>query len=401
MSFKNTTLRDYYFLRDRDSLSIDPWRDQEQFFGDQHLHVRIRKRIESDFAHPRGIPKFFVHGSFGSGKTHTLAHIEYVLRLHEMYPTNPIYIDIAPLSAKERWEKVHGRLLDAIGLDRIRTAAEAAADKGEEKDKVQGFLAMGALPFGDQALRVSQANVFRNLLFGGRQAQMSWEWLKGRKTSVDDAQTLGTQKQLSDAQDFVFCLLNVGTLYSIGCGKRIVFLVDEAEAFRSVTHPDSQYELKHALRLILENSNRYVGCILAIQAEGGQEMVGPFFTSDDIKRRVDFEHGYIDLNGVVSGVDNSKKFMLEMLAYLIDQTRAASAIQSEHLATTPSFFPFTEEAIEMVSEQIASSTEKALPAAIISWMSNAAIEAWSRRAESSTRHLVDREIIEQTIYPEG
>src|SRR5262249_35074227 len=157
----------------------------------------------------------------------------------EMYKTEPIYIDIAPLTAKERFERIHARLVDAVGLDRLRAAAEAAADKDNDKDKVQGFLNSGAVKFGDQALKMSQANVFRNLLFGGRQAQMSWEWLKGRKTSVDEAQTLGTQKQLSDAQDFVFCLLNIGALFSVGCEKRIVFLIDEAEAFRSVSNPDS------------------------------------------------------------------------------------------------------------------------------------------------------------------
>ena len=232
------SLKDYYFLKDRESLSIDPWLDRSQFFGYQALNQRILRRIESDFVQPRSIPKFFIHGSYGSGKTHTLAHIQHVLLTDSMYQTEPIYIDIAPLVAKERFEKIHGRLLDAIGMDRIRIAAESVADK-ITGDKVQGFLDLKALPFGDQALKVSQANVFRNLLFGGRQAQLSWEWLKGRKTSVDDAQTLGIQKQLADAQDFVFCLLNIGTLFARGCKKRIVFLIDEAEAFRSVTNPDS------------------------------------------------------------------------------------------------------------------------------------------------------------------
>ncbi len=401
MSFKNTTLKDYFLLKDRDSFAIDPWRDREQFFGASELNARIRKRIESDFVQPRGIPKFFVHGSYGSGKTHTLAHIDYVLRTDELYPTEPIYIDIAPLTAKERFERIHARLLDAIGLGRIRTAAEAAADKSTDKDKVQGFFTSGALPFGDQALKTSQANVFRNLLFGGRQAQLSWEWLKGRKTSVDEAQTLGTQKHLTDAQDFVFCLLNVGALFGIGCQKRIVFLIDEAEAFRSVTHPDSQSELKHALRLILENSNRYVGCVLAIQVEGGQEAIGDFFTSDDIRRRVDYDQGFIDLNGLVAGVENAKKFMEEMLVYLVDQERSAKLIQAETLATTPNYFPFTEEAIDALCNHIVNDQESALPAAIISWMSNAAIEAWRRRTTSSTHELVTAPIIEETIFPEG
>ncbi len=401
MSFAGTSLKEYFFLKNRESLSIDPWRDQEQYFGASNLNERILKRIESDFVQPRGIPKFFVHGSFGSGKTHTLAHIDYVLRRGEMYPTEPIYIDIAPLTVKERFERIHSRLLDAVGLDRIRTAAEAAADLIADKDKVQGFLGSGAVVFGDQALKTSQANVFRNLLFGGRQAQMSWEWLKGRKTSVDDAQTLGTQKQLSDAQDFVFCLLNIGSLYYVGCKKRIVFLIDEAEAFRNVTNPDSSFELIHALRLILEDSNKYVGCVLAIQVEGGQEGIGQLFTRDDVQRRVGYEQGYLDLNGLVGNVENARKFIEEMLSYLIDQTRAASTIDAESLDTTPQYFPFTEEAIERVSIEVTNNQERALPAAIIAWMSNAAIEAWRKRNESTVHQLVTADIIEETIFPEG
>jgi hypothetical protein len=401
MSFKTTPLKEYFLLKDRDSLSIDPWRDREQYFGASELNARIRKRIESDFVQPRGIPKFFVHGSYGSGKTHTLAHIDYVLRTDEMYPTEPIYIDIAPLTAKEHFHKIHSRLLDAIGLDRIRLAAESVADQSPDKEKVQGFVSLGALPFGDQALKTSQANVFRNLLFGGRQAQLSWEWLKGLKLTVDQAQTLSTQKNLTDAQDFVFCLLNVAALYSIGCKKRIVFLIDEAEAFRSVTHPDSQSELKHALRLILENSNTFLGFILAIQVEGGQEEIGDFFTSDDIRRRVDYDQGFIDLNGLVSNIENARKFMEEMLLYLVDQSLAAALVKKENLDTQPHYFPFTEDALESLSNHIAQNPERALPAAIISWMSNAAIEAWRLRTASTTHQLATAKIIEETIFPEG
>jgi hypothetical protein len=401
MSFSNTTLKDYYFLKDRDSLSINPWRDGAQFFGAAKLNTRIRNRIESDFVQPRGVPKFFVHGSYGSGKTHTLAHIQYVLNTNNMYPTEPIYIDIAPLIAKERFERIHARLMDAIGLDRIRSAAEAVADANPGPEKVQGFLDSGALPSGDQALRISQANVFRNLLFGGRQGQLSWEWLKGRKTSVDEAQTLTTQKQLADAQDFVSCLLNVGALFSLGCRKRIVFLIDEAEAFRSVTNPDSQSELKHALRLILEDTNTYIGCVAAIQVEAGQEGIGEFFDSADIRRRVDYDQGFIDLNGLVSAVEDARAFMEEMLLYLVDQERAAAAIEAEGLPTVAKRFPFTNDAIDALSNHIANDPERALPAAIIAWMSNAAIEAWRRRTQSDTHQLVTPDLIEATIFPEG
>jgi nucleoside-triphosphatase THEP1 len=65
------------------------------------------KRIESDFVSPRSVPKFFVHGSYGSGKTHTLLHIQDKLKRERMYPTEPIYIDIAPWSQRSVFERVH------------------------------------------------------------------------------------------------------------------------------------------------------------------------------------------------------------------------------------------------------------------------------------------------------
>lgn len=284
-------------------------------------------------------------------------------------------------------------------MDRVRAAAESAADHFTGDNKLAGFTSL--LSFGDQALKTSQANVFRNLLFGGRQAQMSWEWLKGRKTSVDDAQTMGTQKSLTDVQDFVFCLLNIGQLFKAGTKKRIVFLIDEAEAFRSVTSPDSQTEIQHALRLLLENSNTYIGLILAIQVEAGQEGIGVFFEADDIKRRVDYEQGYIDLTGMVSQQLDAKAFIEAMLDYLIDQEKAAAAIKAEGLDTTPQQFPFTAEAIEGLCSQLAANPERALPASIISIMSSAAIKAWRGRDKSATRCLVDSDIIETIIYPEG
>jgi hypothetical protein len=85
----------------------------------------------------------------------------------------------------------------------------------------------------------------------------------------------------------------------------------------------------------------------------------------------------------------------------VDQARAADVIKTESLQTTPHFFPFTEEAAEALATHISNNQERALPAAIISVMSNAAIEAWRSRQTSSVRQLVTHDIIESTIFPEG
>jgi hypothetical protein len=399
MSYKETPLKEYFCLKTKESFSLDPWMDGEQFFGDIFLAERIRKRIENDFVQPRGVPKFIVHGGWGSGKTHTLAHIKHILDHGTMYPAEPVYLDIAPLGTKERWQRIHNRLIDAVGLERVQQTIETVAEKIKGADKVEGLLEQNLLPFGDETLKYSQANVLRNMLFGGRQMQLSWEWLKGSRNSPDQAVTIGVQKDLVEPSDFVNCLVNIGRIYHYGSGKKIVFLVDEAEALRSITTPDSINEIIHMLRLLLENSNCYVGIVLAVQVEAGMESIGEFFGREDIRRRLDYDQGYIDLENAIGKLEDADRFIHQTLQYLVDQERAASIIKKESLATSTQDFPFTQDAIMTLSSHVASTPDAATPAFILSTMTTAAIEAWRRRETQEGHILVESETVEQTIFP--
>ena len=400
MAFEDLSLKEYFSLKQKEALSIDPWNDKEIYFGDSHLIGRIKRRLETDFVQPRGVPKFFVYGAFGSGKTHTLAYISYELERSKMHPAEPIYVDIAPLRAKDSFLRIYSRLLDAVGLDRVRDATEAVVDSIPVPDKVQGMLDENILPFGDDTLKVSQANVFRNVLYGGRQSQLSWSWMKGRKNSPDEATMLGVQKDLIEPADLVNCLLNIGSLWYAGSNrKKIVFLVDEVEAIRSVTNPDSLDEIQHMLRLLLENANTFVGFVFAVQAEGGMEGIGETLTREDIRRRVDYDQGYVDLTAMVNEPASVREFMARVLEHLIDRVRVEETIRVEGLETTAELFPFTESAVGAICQHLADRPELASPAFIISAMSNAAVEAWRRRGQRDVHLLVDREIVEETVYP--
>jgi len=397
MSYELMSLSDYYFLRKYESFSIDPWRDREIYFGETSLVQRIVRRIESDFEQPRKVPKFFVYGAYGSGKTHTLAHIAFNLNENKLHPTEPIYLAMPPLSSKERWIRIHSRLVDAIGLERINSSAEVIADKVEGTDKIKGFLEQDVLLYGDDTLKISQANIFRNFLFGGRQSQLSWEWLKGRKNTTDQATMLGIQKDLNEATDLVDCLLNLGVLYYKATGKKIVFLIDEAEAVRSLQNSDSIAELQHMFRLLLDNSNTFIGLILAVQSEEGE--IPEFFEREDIRRRVDYDQGLIDLGSMVSQVPSAKDFIKHVLEYLVDQEKSESAIKTENLSVSKELFPFKDNSVDVVSSHVAEQPEHASPSFILSTMSSAAIEGWRRRNQSTTHVVIDSSIIEETIYP--
>ncbi len=401
MAFEEKSLKDYYFLRRWESFSIDPWKDREVYFGEAELLKRISDRINSDFVKRRSVPKFFLHGAYGSGKTHSLAHIAYTLETNMMYRSEPIYFAMPPLTSKESWLRIHTKFIDSIGPDRIRSSVEIMADKIPGTDKVRGLLDLGVLPYGDDTMKVSQANVLRNFLFGGHQSQLSWEWMKGRKNSPDQAAVLGIHKDITEATDLINCLLNLGSLYYAAHSKKLVFLIDEAEAVRSVTNADSQRVLQHMFRDLFDDDNRYVGLILAIQAEGGMEAIGDFFTREDIFRRLDFAQGYIDLTAMVSEVTSAEQFMRRVLAYLIDQEKAESTIVGEKLSAPKETFPFDEASIKTIATHIADKPEWASPAFILSTMGSAAVEAWRRRGESDKHVVVNTDIVEATIYPEG
>ena len=401
MGYENLSLKEYFSLKYKESFSIDPWNDKKIYFGDTQLINRIKRRVETDFVQPRGVPKFFVYGAYGSGKTHTLAYISYVLEQNTMYPSEPIYVDIAPLRARDGFQRIYSRLLDAVGLDRLREAAEKVVDGFNETDKIQAMLDNNVLPHGDSTLKVSQANVFRNVLYGGRQTQLSWEWMKGRKNTPDQATMLGVQKDLTEPADLVSCLLNIGSLFHLGTGKKVIFLVDEVEAI------SLSQTLIHWTRFNICSGCSWKTPILSwgwfsqFKQREGWENIGDVFTRDDIMRRVDFALGYMDLTALVDQVSSARAFMELVLQYLVDQDKADEVICNESLNTKKELFPFTESAVDAVCQHVADNLRQASPAFIISTMSNAAVEAWRRRAEQDVHVLVDDQIVEETIFPEG
>jgi hypothetical protein len=402
-----STLQQYYHLT-KEAFAIDPWRDAEEYFGAQDLEKRIRRRIEADFVQERGVPKFFVYGAYGAGKTHTLAHIRWVLEsdpgLTRDFPTEPIYFEIAPIRAREQWSKVHERLINAIGLGRLKEAVRVLLSGADATDPIETLEAKGVLRYGEEAIKRSQAQIFRNLLFGGRQETLSWEWLKGRQLRVDDALMLGTETSLSEPSDFTACLLNAASLIHRGLGRKLVLLIDEAETLHNLTNSDSQEEFLFAFRRLVATDNNVLGLVVAYEsAGGGMEQAPRLFQHEAIMSRVDYEQGFFDLTNLLPVETRAAKdFIIEILRYLVDQVRARQTIDDEGLETDPEYFPFTKEAVDLIADFVTQSPERTLPRQIIALLSNAVVEAWRRRddSEGSPHVLVDEEIANHVMYPE-
>jgi hypothetical protein len=256
------------------------------------------------------------------------------------------------------------------------------------------------LRYGETALQNSQAQIFRNLLFGGRQETLSWEWLKGRQLKIDEAQMLGTEMNLTEASDFIACLLNCASLYAKGLRKKIVLLVDEGEALGMVENPDAHEEFVYAIRRLVSNENNVLGFVLAYQTEGDR---GPrMLEHDAIRRRVDYDQGFIDLTSLVLAPDDAKQFILDVINYLVDTDAASATIEAEGLTETePEFFPFTPDSVDAIADFVTQEPDQSLPSRIISLLSSAVVEGWTRRTSSPSGHvLIEDEIANLVMYPD-
>ncbi len=394
-------LRDYFHLK-KDSFSIDPRDDAEQYFGGSKLDERIRDRIETDFVQQRQIPKFCLYGPFGIGKTHTLNHIEHQLKTSVSvdYPSEPIMLDLSPIRSKERWSKVHSDLINAIGLGRIKEAVhKLLADPQASQDPLGFLTQLGALKYGEVAIKSSQAKVFRALAFGGPMEAAALQWLKGGSVSKAHAETLEIETELTEVSHLVACLLNVAALLRVGLNRRPILLIDEAEALRSLSAADSVNEFETAFRKLVEDENNVLGLIVAFHAEGGMEDAPEVLVSPAVFRRFGYGAAFIDLLEAIPEIENVRTFIQQVLEYLVDQDAARATIENEDLPTEPEFFPFTPEAVGRLSEFIFDAPENQVPSQIISRMSNAVVSAWRQgRDEPSKHQLIDEDAIEAALY---
>jgi hypothetical protein len=397
------TLREHFHLT-KDSFSIDNREDAAVYFGGSMLNAKLKERLETDFVRPRQVPKFCIYGAYGAGKTHTEHHIEYLLRteLADDYASEAIFLDISPIRAKEKWVKVHGDIINAIGLDLIREAATGVlTDPAAAKDPVKHLTEKGVLRYGEAAIRSSQARVFRALLFGGPMEIAALQWLKGETLTGGQAEAIEIETRLTEVSHLLACLLNVAALIKVGLGRRPILLLDEAEALRALGPGDSLNEFITAFRKLADDDNNVLGIIVAFHTEGGMEQAPEVLTDPAVFRRFGYEAAFFDLQENIGGMENVKTFIHDVLRYLIDQDAATATIAEQSLETEREFFPFTPEAIDRLAEFIAEEDPRnQVPDQIIKRMGDAVIRAWraSRDADGQII-LVDDQIIEAALFP--
>ncbi len=361
--------KEWFCLKERNSFTIDPKinpGDARFYFGRHEIKAHLKAQLVRSFVDP-GVPKMVIYGSYGSGKTQTLYHLEYLLYNEppKSLKFKPKTVDVVlEMQSKSNHLDWHLQLMEALGKETVTKWVETLFSKVENLDQVLG----GVL----QDYNLIQA--VKNLRGGGDIPLLAWRWLSSQKLSAGDLQRLQLTRNLGDvgAGDMVNVLVGLGRLAEQN-GEKLIFLMDEGETFQNVRNPDAVESVHNYLRKLAEPQNSSVGFLISSYSLTVDDMPEGL-TRQDVRTRIGVNN-YVEIFPLPS-VKDVQRFIRELLSELIDQGAAEKRIQEGSLATTLETYPLSADAFDLLCEYASQDPAKSLPRTIIRTLNECAIYAW-------------------------
>ncbi|MEM2112340.1 MAG: hypothetical protein QXX08_10785 [Candidatus Bathyarchaeia archaeon] len=364
--------KDWFCLNGRDSFTIDPKvnpDDAKFYFGRDEIKIRIKAQLRRSFVEP-GVPKMVIYGSFGSGKTQTLFHLEHYLKNErpEACRQSPktLHLDLE-MNSKSDHKSWHLQLMETLGKAAVTNWIDNLFTRTQNLDTELKNI------FGN----TNMAEAAKNLRVGGDIGLLAWRWFCGYELKANELERLSVTRSLGDlgSGDMVNALVGIGRLAERN-GEKIIFLMDEAEQFKNVKTGDATESLHTYLRKLAEPSNSSIGFIIASYALTLDDMA-ELLVRADVRTRIG-ENNFIEIPPLPS-VRDVQIFLKELLAELVEQNKAERKIQSECLKVSLETYPFTAEAFDMLCEFASQDPIKALPRNLIKAVNECAISAWDEK----------------------
>jgi len=374
--------RDWFCLKTRDSFNIDPKLNPEDarfYFGRQEIMRRVKGLLRRSFIDPKA-PKMVVFGPYGCGKTQLLYHLEHILinQPPETLKLTPhiVHLDIE-MKSKSDHKDWHLQMMEALAMRVVKEWVENISKKvGNVEEELQGI-------FEDPNV----AEAIRKLLIGGVE-YTAWRWLCGHELSAKDLEQLRVTRNLGriGAGDMARALISIGGLAEKN-GKKLIYMIDEAERFTAVRAGDETQYLIDYLREISDKSNSTVGFVIAGTAQALEDLP-ELFLSGAVRRagRIGHDH-YIDIP-FLPAVEDVKIFLSELLGELVDQAKAEERIRGESLEASLETYPFNSESFDVLCQYATEDPTKALPSHLIHCVNECAISAWDEK-----KSIIDTTIV--------
>jgi len=364
--------KQWFCLNGRESFTIDPKvnpDDAKFYFGRGEIKNRIKAQLRRSFVEP-GVPKMVIYGSFGSGKTQTLFHLEHYLKNERpeacRQTAKTFYLDLEMYSRSDH-KTWHLQLMEAIGKATVSTWIDKLFSSTQNLDTELKS------NFGD----INMAEAAKNLRAGGDIGLLAWRWFCGYELKPNELERLNVTRSLGDlgSGDMIKALVGLGRLAQKS-GEQLIFLMDEAERLKNVKTGDAMESLHNYLWNLAEPSNSSVGFIISAYALTLDDMP-EFVVRQSIRTRIG-ANNFMEIPPLPS-IRDVQIFLKELLRELVEQGKAEEKIQNETLGVSLETYPFTAEAFEMLCEFAAQDPTKTLPRNLIKAVNECAISAWDER----------------------
>lgn len=383
-------MKEWFCLKGKEHFHIDPQLDAEVYFARQPKQEEILKRVENGFSSIAGVPKMFLTGFYGGGKTHTLFHIKHYLEKHvqNLAKCEVVYFDIGMIRKNTTYVHLHQRFLESLGFEKVKNLIELFV-KNQVGENLEERM-------GEYFPNSNIAKAVRNLAYvSSSLGLVSWRWLCGEKLKDEDLGNLLLTKNLTEPDELTDVLLSIGKFYKEIRKKKLVYLIDEAEALHSIRDVDAQGTFHWGFRDLASDRNNSIGFVIAysVIGEGGTETIPHFIAEPpDIISRIG-ERNIIDI-GILPRVSDVREFIHGMLDYIVDKEKAKEKIENERLDCELQNYPLKTNGLEMICKIMNERPEIRLPRNIIKALNDCAIEAKRNRQK-----VIDANIVQQAIYP--
>lgn len=335
------TMQSWFGLKEehRDFM-IDYDTDAKLFFGRTDLDAQLMAILHKSFR-TGNPPKFVLYGDWGVGKTHTMLHIQYVIRSRSDFPAEVVFVELPDISSKSTFQVAHAALLDALGLERARNwVVKYHATHGtSSKELIQEATQSGDV-----------ASAFSNLLGAGDGSRISWDWLRGEQLTTSDARLVGLPPRLDQSNQLVKVLEMFGRLCRESEDKLLVLMIDEATKLSYVTASDAINHWTNAIKIIANLQTRDVGLIISGSWIETDDMALPLMDQQVMSRFG--ESNYIRLNNLDE--KETVVFIKALLSEWVDDAKRKIVektypAQAKGETITEHTFPFTAPALDLAA----------------------------------------------------
>jgi len=376
--------KQWFCLNGRESFTIDPKVNPEDarfYFGRKEIKDRIKAQLRRSFVEP-GVPKMVIYGSFGSGKTQTLFHLEHYLQNEppDACRQTPKILHLElEMNSKSNHKAWHLQLMETLGRDTVSSWIDKLFSRSQDLDAELKNVFGG---------NINMAAAAKNIRAGGDISLLAWRWFCGYELKPNEQERLNVTRSLGDlgAGDMVNALMGIGRLAEKN-DEKLIFLMDEAEQFRNVKTGDATETLHTYLRKLADSSNSSVGFIIASYALTLDDMA-ELLVREDIRTRIG-ENNFVEIPPLPS-IKDVQIFLKELLAELVEQHQAKEKIQNESLEVSLETYPFTAEAFDILCEFASQDPVKALPRNLIKAVNECAISAWDEK-----KHVIETYIVNE------